>query len=183
LIFHPTALPGCFLVGADPFEDERGLFIRTFCAEEFAAQGLDPCVAQCSAAYSVRAGTLRGLHYQLAPHDEVKLVRCTRGRAFDVVVDIRPESPAYTRWVSAELSAENRMAMYVPKGCAHGVLTLEPGTELLYQISAPFEPAAARGIRWDDPAVGIEWPDLGPMTIVMSERDRTWPDLRPATSG
>lgn len=178
MIFEPTEVAGCYVVVPELREDERGCFARTFCAEEFAARGLDPCVAQCSISQNARLGTLRGLHHQAEPHAEAKLVRCTRGRVFDVAVDLRPSSPSYRHWTATELSGRNRLALYVPKGCAHGFLTLEPDCEISYQISEPHRGEAARGIRWDDPAIAIDWPDVPSLTI--SDRDRTLPTLATA---
>lgn len=175
MIFRETAIPGAHLVGIEAKEDERGLFARTWCAREFAEHGLDPRIAQCSVSFNAQAGTLRGMHYQLAPHAEAKLVRCTRGALFDVIVDLRADSPAYLRWVGYELSAENRLSLYVPEGCAHGFLTLLPATEVLYQMSVEYHPGSARAFRWNDPAVGIEWPGT---PRIMSESDRNHPDLR-----
>jgi dTDP-4-dehydrorhamnose 3,5-epimerase len=177
--FIETPVTGVLVVEADPLEDERGFFARTFSTEEFAARGLDSRVDQCSISYNARAGTLRGMHYQAAPHGEAKLVRCTRGTIYDVAVDLRPESPTYLHWAGAELSAGNRRALFVPEGCAHGFQTLLDGAEVLYQISTPYVPDAARGVRWDDPAFGIEWPDAPPGGRKMSARDADYPDFDP----
>jgi dTDP-4-dehydrorhamnose 3,5-epimerase len=171
-----TELPGMVVVELEPLSDERGSFARTFDAELFAAQGLDPRVAQCNTSYNARAGTLRGLHYQLAPHEEGKLVRCTRGRIFDVAVDLRPDSPAHRRWVGLELDGEGVLSVFIPAGCAHGFQTLLDGSEVHYQMTAPYDPRAARGVRWDDPAFAIRWPEPpGPERIVAA-RDRAFPD-------
>jgi dTDP-4-dehydrorhamnose 3,5-epimerase len=169
-----TKLAGVFVVEPVRVEDERGFFARTFSADEFAALGLEPAVAECSIAYNSVRGTLRGLHFQVAPYQETKLVRCTRGAVYDVLVDLRPESPSYLSWQQIELSAENRLAVYVPAGCAHGYLTLEDGCELHYQISERFVPDAAAGIRWNDPLLQIEWPAS---PTVISPRDAAYPDL------
>lgn len=163
-----TDLPGVYIVEAEPAADERGLFARTFSVEDFEGWGLDPVVAQCSTSFNERADTLRGMHYQTGAAEETKLVRCTRGSVFDVAVDMRPRSPTYLRWTGLALSAENRRALYVPKGFAHGFLTLEDATEVFYQISAPYQPGTAQGVRWDDPAVAIEWPE---QPRVISHRD------------
>jgi dTDP-4-dehydrorhamnose 3,5-epimerase len=179
VLFAETPVAGALVVEPQPIEDERGFFARTFSTEEFAARGLDARVDQCSASFSVRAGTLRGMHYQAAPHGETKLVRCTRGAIFDVAVDLRRESPTYLRWAGVELSADNRRALYVPEGCAHGFQTLVDGAEVLYQISMPYVPAAARGVRWDDPAFGIDWPDAPIGGRTMSARDAAYPDFDP----
>ena len=171
-----TKVAGAFLIEPEPIADERGFFARTWCRDEFEAHGLVPHLAQCSVSYSHRKGTLRGLHYQAHPHEEAKLVRCTRGAIWDVAVDLRPDSPTYKAWYGAELTADNRCMLYIPEGCAHGQLTLTDDTEVFYQMSAPFEPTAARGVRWDDPAFGIEWPGR---VQVINERDRSYPDLTP----
>jgi dTDP-4-dehydrorhamnose 3,5-epimerase len=169
-----TDLEGVYQIRIERIEDERGSFARTFCRREFAEHGLDAIVAQCNVSHNRLAGTLRGLHYQLAPAAEAKLVRCTRGAIFDVAVDLRPNSPAFCRWFGAELSAANDMMLYIPKGFAHGFQTLEDDTEIAYQMSEYYAPELARGLRWDEPAVGIRWP----LPVrVMSERDRQQPAL------
>lgn len=170
----PTPIAGVVLVEPEPQADERGFFARSFCADTFAAHGLDPCVRQGSLSWNRRAGTLRGMHWQAEPHGEAKLVRCTRGALFDVALDLRPGSPTRLRWHGVELSADNRRALYLAPGIAHGFQTLADDTEVSYQISAPFVPAAARGARWDDPAFAIRWPDCAARTI--SARDAAWPD-------
>ncbi|HVF75635.1 MAG TPA: dTDP-4-dehydrorhamnose 3,5-epimerase [Acidimicrobiales bacterium] len=174
MIFRETAIGGVVVVEPQAMADERGLFARTWCADEFAANGVDPAVAQCSVSFNHRRHTLRGLHFQREPHGESKLVRCTRGAVFDVAVDLRPESPTYCRSVAVELTMDNRVALFVPPGCAHGFLTLADDVEVLYQISPRFEPSAAAGVRWDDPRFGIEWPAA---PAVISERDATYPDF------
>jgi dTDP-4-dehydrorhamnose 3,5-epimerase len=174
LNLRETTLEGVFVLEAVGARDERGFFARTFSAIEFAEHGLEPAVAECSIAFNNVRGTLRGLHYQGAPHRETKLVRCTRGSVYDVVADLRPESTSYLGWEHVELSAENRLALYVPAGCAHGYLTLEDGCELYYQISEQFVPEAGAGIRWNDPLLGIEWPSS---PSVISARDAAYPDL------
>jgi dTDP-4-dehydrorhamnose 3,5-epimerase len=174
--FTETALPGAFVIDAEPARDERGAFTRTFCVRDFAGHGLNANVAQCSVSLNHSRGTLRGLHFQLAPHAECKLVRCARGTIWDVIVDLRPESPTYTRWTGVELSARNGRMLYVPEGMAHGFQTLEDDSEVLYQMSREFEPTAYRGVRFDDPAFAIDWP-LALGTI--SERDRSYPDFVP----
>lgn len=171
-----TELAGVHVVEPEPVGDERGLFARTWDPALLAEHGLDPAVAQSSVSWNRSAATLRGLHFQRAPHAEVKLVRCTAGAVFDVAVDLRPASPTYTRWVGVELTAENRLALYVPRGCAHGFLTLRDGSEVYYQISTPYHPEASDGVPWDDPAFGIAWP-LRPEVI--GERDRAWPPFTP----
>lgn len=176
MIIAELPLHGVFTVEAEKVSDERGHFARTFSAEEFRAKGLNPRVDQCSYSYNPRLGTLRGMHYQAAPHGECKLVRCTRGAAYDVGVDLRPDSPTYCRWHGVELTAENRLAVYLPEGVAHGLLTLADETEIYYQMSAPYVANAARGVRWDDPTFGIEWP--APPRVI-SDRDRHLPDFTP----
>lgn len=171
-----TGVAGAFVVEPAPHHDKRGLFARTFSAETFGELGLDCAVAECSVAFNPAAFTLRGLHFQRPPHEEAKLVRCTRGAAFDVVLDLRAESPTYLRWHGVELTWENRLALYVPPGCAHGYLTLEPETELAYQVSAVHVPAAAAGVRWDDAHFGIEWPAA---PRVIASRDAACPDYVP----
>jgi len=174
--FTPTPLAGAWLVSLEPHTDERGFFARVWCAEEFAARKLDTRVAQCSLSFNQRRGTLRGMHWQAAPHEETKVVRCVRGALHDVIIDLRPDSATYTRHFAAELSAENRLALYVPAGFAHGFQTLADDTEILYQISEFYAPEAGRGVRWNDPAFGIRWPIAGPL---LSERDRSYPDFVP----
>jgi dTDP-4-dehydrorhamnose 3,5-epimerase len=175
MVFRETAIAGAWAVDVEPDPDERGLFARTFDAYVFAARGLSAEVAQCSTSFNRVAGTLRGLHYQAGTHAECKLVRCTAGAVYDVIVDLRPASPTYRSWHGIELSGENRGAVYVPRGVAHGFQTLTDGAELLYLIDRPFEPTAARGVRWDDPAFAIEWPAT-PGERVMSDRDRGYAD-------
>jgi dTDP-4-dehydrorhamnose 3,5-epimerase len=173
--FIETPLPGAWLIELEPIADDRGWFARTFCTEEFAARGLDPAVVQCNASFNSRSGTLRGMHYQAEPHGEAKLVRCTRGAIFDALVDLRPESPAFCRWTGCALTATNGRMLYAPAGTAHGFVTLADDSEVLYQMSHRYVPDAARGVRFDDPAFGIEWP-VAP--AVVSERDRSYPDFR-----
>ena len=179
--FRELELPGAFLLELERIDDERGFFARTFCRDEFAEHGLATEIVQANTAFNVRAGTLRGLHYQAAPHAEAKLVRCTRGAVYDVIVDLRRDSPTFTRWLGVELSAENDALLYVPEGFAHGYQTLVDETETSYLMSQFYEPSAARGVRWDDPAFGIEWPEVAERTL--NERDRSWPDFSPAAAG
>jgi len=176
--FHPLGLPGLYRIDLEPLADERGFFARTFCAREFAAAGLDDRLVQASLSWNPRRGTLRGLHWQAAPHAEAKVVRCVRGRIWDVLVDVRPGSPTFRRHVALELGAESRAAVYVPPGVAHGFLTLEDDCEVHYQMSEFHAPETARGARYDDPAFGIAWP--APVRVV-SERDRSWPAFGDAT--
>jgi dTDP-4-dehydrorhamnose 3,5-epimerase len=169
--FTPATLDGAYLVDPAPVPDERGFFARTFCLEEFAAHAIPMSLSQASVSYNEHRGTLRGLHYQIAPHEEHKLVRCTVGSIFDVIVDLRPESPQYRRWFGVELSGANRRALYVPPGMAHGFLTLADASEVYYMISTPYSPGAARGVRWDDPAFAIAWPAA---PAVISARDANY---------
>ena len=152
MIFTATKLPGAFIIDLERHEDERGFFARSWCQKEFAAHGLDGRLVQCNVSYNLKKGTLRGLHLQVAPYAEAKLVRCTRGAIFDVVLDLRPASPSYGKWYGAELSAENGRMLYVPEGCAHGYQTLEEGTEMYYMASEFYAPSAVRGVRFDDPS-------------------------------
>jgi dTDP-4-dehydrorhamnose 3,5-epimerase len=158
MIFDPTPIAGAFLVRLEPKQDERGFFARSWCRDELHARGLSRELAQCNISYNRRRGTLRGLHYQAPPNAEAKLVRCTRGRIFDVVVDLRPSAPTFKNWWSAELSADNRDMVYIPEGLAHGFMTLEDDAEVAYQMSTPYRPESARGLRYDDPAFAITWP-------------------------
>jgi dTDP-4-dehydrorhamnose 3,5-epimerase len=174
MIFSETALPGAVVIELERVADERGFFARSFCAREFAAHGLDARVAQCNISFNRVKGTLRGLHFQRPPHAEAKLVRCTAGRVYDVIVDLRPDSPAFCRHVAIELSARNRTMLYVPQGVAHGFQTLEDESEVFYQMSAPYERDAAAGVRWDDAAFAIAWPLA---VSVVSARDRSYPDF------
>ena len=170
--FRELALPDVFAIDAEPSTDERGSFTRTFCTDEFAAHGLEPRVAQCSVSVNDRRGTLRGMHLQLAPSEETKVVRCTRGAIFDVVVDLRAGSPTLGQWLGLELRARTGPSLYIPVGCAHGFLVLDDDTEVEYLISSAYSPDEARGVRWDDPAFAIEWP-FAP--TIISERDRALP--------
>jgi len=177
MIFTQTPLPGVVVIDVEPLEDERGIFARTFCREEFEAHGLSLDAVQCNVSFNRQRGTLRGLHYQAEPHAEAKLIRCTSGAIYDVVVDLRPESATHRGWFGVELSASDRRMLYVPKGLAHGFQTLEDGSEVFYQMSDPYCPAAARGVRYDDPAFAIAWPEP---VLVVSPRDRGFPDFLPA---
>ena len=179
MLFHETAVAGAFVVEPQWIEDERGSFARTFAADEFARRGIETRVDQCSISVNQRAGTLRGLHYQASPHGEAKLVRCTRGRIYDVAVDLRSDSPTHLRWFGLELSADNGRALFIPEGCAHGFQTLVDTAVVLYQISTPYVPASAHGVRWDDPAFAIDWPPPPPSGRTMSSRDAEYPDLNP----
>jgi dTDP-4-dehydrorhamnose 3,5-epimerase len=174
LKFLPTPLTGAYLIELELLEDERGFFARSFCQSEFRAHGLDPVVAQCNVSFNRKRGTLRGLHYQAEPHVEAKLVRCTRGAVWDVIVDLRKGSLTVRQWHAAELTADNRRALYIPAGFAHGFQTLADDSEVLYQMSEFYHPESARGILWDDPALQINWPLSNP---TVSERDRSYPPL------
>jgi dTDP-4-dehydrorhamnose 3,5-epimerase len=179
MIFEPLSVAGAYLISPQKRTDERGYFARVFCRDELAAQGLCGDYCQANTALSPRAGTLRGLHFQRRPHAEVKLIRCTRGRVFDVVLDLRRDSPTYLRWQGVELSADNAAMLYAPEGTAHGYLTLSDDTELLYMTSAKYAPDAATGVRFDDPAFGIRWPrDIA----LVSQADRGWPDFQAVQS-
>ena len=172
--FVPTRLPGTYVIEQERHADERGYFARTWCSEELAAHGLESHLAQCSVSFNHRRGTLRGLHYQAPPFAEVKLVCCSRGALFDVAVDLRPDSPNFRKWFGVELTPDNGRALYVPRGFAHGFLTLADATEVAYQISVPYRPEYARGVRYDDPFFGIDWPS--PVEVI-AERDRDYPDV------
>lgn len=173
MIFRETPLAGAFVIDLEPRADDRGFFARAWAQDELEAHGLDPRASQANIGFSARAGTLRGMHYQEDPFAEVKIVRCTAGRVYDVIVDLRPHSPTHRRWFGIELSAANRTALYVPSGFAHGYLTLTDEAEVWYLASAPYAPSAAKGVRHDDPAFGIAWP-IG--VEVISDADRTWPE-------
>lgn len=174
MIFAETELPGVFTVEPEAIADARGFFARTWCQQEFTHHGLNPHLAQCSISFNARKNTLRGLHYQAAPHEEAKLVRCTRGAMYDVVVDLRPQSPTFKRWIAVELTADNYRQLYIPEGLAHGFQTLTDNTEVFYQISEFFHPECARGVRWNDPAFSVQWPDAAERII--SAKDATYED-------
>jgi len=174
VVFVETKLEGVYIIEVEKKDDERGFFARTFCQHEFEAHGLNPRVAQCSTSFSKKKGTLRGMHYQIAPYEEAKLVRCTRGAIYDVAVDLRPDSLTHKQWMAVELTEDNRRAIYISAGCAHGFQTLVDNVEAYYQISEFYHPEAARGVRWDDAAFGIQWP-LGERPN-MSEKDSSYAD-------
>jgi dTDP-4-dehydrorhamnose 3,5-epimerase len=174
MIFHKTPIEGVMVIEVERREDERGFFARTWCSRELAARGLTDHLSQCSVSFNSERGTLRGLHYQAAPHAEAKMVACLRGAIYDVALDLRPGSPTYCGWTAIELSADSLRMLYIPEGCAHGFQTLTPEALVQYQISEAHDPESARGVRWDDPAFGIAWPG-GPRT--MSERDASYPDF------
>ncbi len=172
MIITATAIEGVAIVDLEQRADDRGFFARTFCRQEFEAAGLEPAVEQCNVSFNHRAGTLRGMHYQTESAPEAKLVRCTRGAVVDTVVDVRPASPTFLQHVAVELSAENRRAIYIPPLFAHGYQTLVDATEVVYQVSSAYTPGAERGLRHDDPALGLAWPL--PITVI-SDKDATWP--------
>jgi dTDP-4-dehydrorhamnose 3,5-epimerase len=174
MIFHEIKLPGVFEIQVEPRADERGFFARTWCHKEFEEHGLNPKLVQCSVSFNKQKGTLRGMHYQTAPFAETKIVRCTQGAIYDVVLDLRPDSPTFKRWTAVALSSQEHNMIYIPEGCAHGFLTLEHQTEVFYQMSEFYNPESARGVRWDDPAFQISWPAN---VEVISERDRTYPNF------
>ena len=175
--FSETSLKDAMLIDLRKFEDDRGFFARSFCAEEFAKAGLVSVFPQANYSYNVAKGTLRGMHYQKAPHAEVKVVRVVQGALLDVIIDLRPSSPTYLKWEGFELSAENFRALYVPEGFAHGFQTLTDEVHATYMVSHPYTPGVEGGVRWDDPAFGIDWPL--PVASI-SDKDAAWPDVDPA---
>jgi dTDP-4-dehydrorhamnose 3,5-epimerase len=177
VLFTETELDGAYIVDLEPREDDRGFFARAWCANEFAEHGLSTELVQSNLAFNRRQGTLRGMHFQREPHAEVKLVRCTRGAVYDAIIDLRSGSQTYMRWIGIELTDENRRALYVPEGFAHGYQTLVDDTEIFYQVSEFYSPDFEDGVRWNDPAFGIRWPD--PATPLLSSKDAAWPDYRP----
>jgi dTDP-4-dehydrorhamnose 3,5-epimerase len=174
VIFTETKLAGAFIIGLEQLSDERGFFARAWCQQEFAAHRLNSQLAQCNISFNKKKGTLRGMHYQAKPYEEAKLVRCTAGAIYDVIVDLRPNSPTFTEHVAVELTSRNYTMLYIPEGFAHGFLTLEDETEVFYQMSTAFVATAARGVRWNDPAFNIHWPSA---VEVLSERDRSYADF------
>jgi dTDP-4-dehydrorhamnose 3,5-epimerase len=174
VIFKPASLPGVFIIEQERNEDVRGHFARTYCEKEFAARGLETRIAQCSISFNQRKGTLRGMHYQIEPFEEVKVVRCTRGAVYDVVIDLRKDSPGFKKHFAVELNEQNGKMLYIPAGFAHGFQTLADNTEVFYQISQSYSPEHARGLRWNDLAFRIPWPD-DERTIL--ERDQNYPDF------
>ncbi len=175
MLFTESRLKGAFIVDLQLREDERGFFARSWCQNEFVEHELNSNLVQCNVSFNIKNGTLRGMHYQVEPFPEVKLVRCTMGAIYDVIIDLRSDSATFKEWTSVELTSENRRALYVPEGFAHGFQTLMDNTEVLYQMSEFFHPECARGVRWDDPAFGIEWPL--PQQLVVSYRDRQYADF------
>lgn len=172
MIFTETPLSGAFLLDPEPIEDQRGFFARVWCTDEFRKRGLDSGLAQVSISFNRLRGTVRGMHYQAPPHEETKVIRCTAGAIYDVIIDLRQGSPTFGKWCATELTVENRRLLYVPKGCAHGFQSLEDNTEVQYMISVAYQSEAPRGVRWDDPAFGIQWPL--PVQSV-AERDLSFP--------
>lgn len=176
MTFNETSIAGAFRVDLKRIEDSRGFFARAWSSREFREMGLVADFPETNFSMSTRKGTIRGLHYQKAPHQEAKFVRCVRGALFDVVIDLRPDSPTFHQWAGFEIRASDYQAIYVPAGCAHGVQTLEDDTEMLYMVSAGYQPAAEAGIRWDEPFFNVEWPDVG--RRIVSEKDQSWPDYQ-----
>jgi dTDP-4-dehydrorhamnose 3,5-epimerase len=173
--FTESKLKGAFIIEPQKLSDERGFFARTWCKREFEQVGLNSDLVQCNVSYNKKKGTLRGMHHQVAPHEEAKLVRCTAGAVHDVILDIRPNSPTYKEWIAVELSAENRMMIFIPEGFSHGFLTLVDDTEVFYQMSTFYAPECAEGIRYDDSAFGIMWPEK---INVISEKDKNFPKFK-----
>lgn len=172
--FSPTEIIGAYVIDIEPIVDERGFFARNWCRREFEQQGLNSNLAQCSVSFNKKSGTLRGMHYQLTPHEETKLVRCSRGAIYDVIVDLRPKSASFRKWIALELTADNHRMLYVPAGVAHGFQSLVDDTEVFYQISEFYHPESTRGVRWNDPAFDIKWPSA---ERVISDKDRHYPDF------
>ena len=176
MIFRETELNGAFLIEPERLEDNRGFFARAWCRKEFMAHGLTGALVQSNISFNKRTGTLRGMHFQTAPYEEAKLVRCTMGAVYDVIIDLRPDSSTFLRWIAAELTAENRKMLYIPENFAHGYQTLADNTEVFYQVSQFYSPGSEQGLRYNDPTFGIKWP----MDVqVISHKDRSWPDYRP----
>ena len=174
MIFTETKLKGAYIIDLQKLKDERGFFARSFCRREFETHGLNPNVVQCNVSFNVKKGTMRGMHYQAKPFEEAKLVRCTMGSIYDVIVDLRPDSLTFKDFLGLQLTAHNKHSLYIPEGFAHGFLTLEDNTEVFYQMSEFFAPDSARGFRYNDPAFGIDWPEE---VQVISDRDRDYPDF------
>jgi len=174
MIFRETRLKGAFVIEPEKHRDERGFFARAWCQKEFKVHGLNPNIVQANIAFSLQKGILRGMHYQIGPYQEAKLVRCIRGAVFDVIIDLRANSITYCEWIGVELNSENQTMLYVPEGFAHGYQTLENNSEVFYLVSQFYAPDAERGVRWDDPLFGIEWPKTS--NLVVSEKDKNWPD-------
>jgi len=176
MVFKETRLKGAFIIEPENIIDDRGFFSRVWCQKEFEAQGLNPNIAQCNQSFNAIKGTLRGIHYQIVPYEEAKIIRCIRGKVYDVIVDLRSKSPTYLQWMGFELSSENRKMLYVPENFAHGYLTLADNTEVFYQVSQFYSPGSESGIRWDDPSINIKWPKIA--NLIISEKDKKWPDFK-----
>jgi dTDP-4-dehydrorhamnose 3,5-epimerase len=174
MIFKETKLKGAFIIELEKHKDARGYFARAWCKKEFEAYGLNPNIVQTNVAFSLQKNTLRGMHFQIRPYQEAKLVRCIRGTVFDVIIDLRPNSITYCEWLGVELTSENHTMLYVPEGFAHGYLTLEYNAEVFYMVSQFYMPDLERGVRWDDPVFDVEWPETS--DLVISEKDKNWPD-------
>ena len=174
MIYTPSRIPGAWIMDVEPVHDQRGFFATTWLPEELRERGMDPALAQCNLAFNHKRGTLRGMHLQSEPHAQIKIVRATRGALLDVIVDLRPDSPTFKKWDAVELTGDNRRMLYSPAGIAHGYLTLSDDTEAYYHASTPWAPSAERGVRWNDPAFGIEWPFT---PTVISSKDEAWPLL------
>jgi dTDP-4-dehydrorhamnose 3,5-epimerase len=176
IIFKEMELKGAFVLEPDIYEDERGFFARSFSEREFEAHGVNPRVVECNISFNRRQHTVRGMHFQRAPHAQAKLVRCTAGAIYDVIIDLRGDSETFGRWVGLDLTAENRLMLYVPEGFAHGFQTLADNTEVFYQVSDHYAPASCAGVRWNDPAFGIQWREAE--HVIINERDRTYEDFQ-----
>jgi len=174
MIFREINLKGAFIIELEKVEDERGFFARSWCQKEFQDHGLNPCIAQCNISYNKKKGTLRGMHYQIAPYEEAKVVSCINGAVYDVIIDLRPDSSTYCQWYGVELSSDNYKMFYIPFGLAHGFQTLKDNTVVLYQMSEFYHPESARGVRWNDPAFGVKWPIKN---SIVSTRDNQFPDF------
>jgi dTDP-4-dehydrorhamnose 3,5-epimerase len=177
MVFKETLLKGAFIIELEKIDDIRGFFSRAWCQEEFQTHGLNPNIAQCNLTFSATIGTLRGLHYQIAPYHESKCVRCIRGKIYDVIVDLRPNSPTYSQWMGFELSSENRKMLYIPENFAHGYLTLADNAEVFYQVSQFYSPGSEGGVRWNDPSINIKWPNSA--NLIITEKDKNWPNFKP----
>lgn len=177
MLFKEAKLKGAFIVELEPIEDERGFFARSFCKKEFEKWGLNPNIAQCNVSYNKKKGTLRGMHYQVAPHEETRMVSCTSGTIYDVIIDLRPDSPTYCKWMAVELNANDHKMFYIPEGFAHGFQTIEDNTTVFYQMTEFYHPKSAKGIRWNDSAFQINWPIIKE-DIIISEKDRSYTDFR-----
>lgn len=174
--FNETRLKGSFVIELEKIKDDRGFFSRAWCQKEFLSHGLNHKIVQCNLSFNAIKGTLRGIHYQIEPYAEAKIIRCTSGKIYDVIVDLRPKSSTYLQWLGFELSAENRKMLYIPEDFAHGYLTLADNTEVFYQVSQFYSPGSESGIRWNDPLINIKWPNMS--DLIISEKDKNWPDLK-----